>query len=279
MKIRKIFLNSLLVFASLVLSVALFEGGLRLFIPQSRWEFFDGSMDWELDSRVGWVQRPNLDVISDRIFPWTVHFQTNADGLAPPQARRSKPPDLKRIMIFGDSTVVGRWVPQDKTVTAQLQRMLRDRGLPVEVINAGVQGYSTDQVLLRIEQLVPIYKPDVVLYCLCANDFGGNVRSQAYGQAKPRFIFSKDGSLELIPPKLHEKIQHSYLGLRTIIQYSALYQMLRPALTELRAKLGGWGIQKLARSGQWNILSTGGNGTHRLEALHRHGHENERSFS
>jgi lysophospholipase L1-like esterase len=240
LKIRKIFFNSLLILASLVLSVALFEGALRLSIPKSRWEFFDASMDWKLDRQVGWVQQPNLDIISDHIFPWTVHFQTNEDGLAPPQARRSKPPGLKRIMIFGDSTVIGRWVPQDKTVTAQLQRMLRDKGLPVEVINAGVQGYSTDQVLLRIEQLAPIYKPDVVLYCLCDNDFGGNARSEAYGQAKPRFIFSKDGGLELIPPKLQDKINHADLGLRTMIQYSALYQMVRPALTELRAKLGGW---------------------------------------
>ncbi|GEM_PF-6814926 len=192
------------------------------------------------DERLGWVQKPELDVTTLNEFGWTVRFQTNEDGLTPPQARREKKPGVVRVMFFGDSTVVGRGVPQDKTVNAYLERFLLGKGIKAEVINAGVQGYSTDQALLRMKQLLPLYRPDVVIYGACDNDFGGNVSPSAYGQVKPRFQLNSDGFLEEIPLEFNKKITSFGNGPSKWLQFSALYRFLQPRLFTLRAQVGRW---------------------------------------
>ena len=170
----------------------------------------------------------------------TVRFRTNGDGLTPPTARRERKAETIRIMFVGDSTVVGRSVPQDKTVNAQLESFLQEKGVPAEVLNAGVQGYSTDQVLLRMEELLPFYRPDVVIYGACDNDFGGNVSRVAYGQAKPMFRLKENGELEEIQPHPQPGVRSFGGGLKKGLQYSALYRFLQPKLVILRARMGRW---------------------------------------
>ncbi|MCX5686494.1 MAG: GDSL-type esterase/lipase family protein [Candidatus Omnitrophica bacterium] len=144
-------------------------------------------------------------------------------------------------MIFGDSFVVGREIPSDKTVNADLERILISDKIPAEVINAGVQGYSTDQVLLAMEKFVPAYKPDIVMYGLCSNDFGGNMLEESYGIPKPVFSLKNDNHLEAHFPVFQnnrsigiEKKPQSWL------QYSALYRLLQPQIFYIRAKFMKW---------------------------------------
>jgi lysophospholipase L1-like esterase len=135
--------------------------------------------------------------------------------------------------------VVGRAVQQEVTYTARLQARLRERGLAAEVINAGVQGYSTDQALLLLERLLPLYRPDVVLYGSTLNDFGGNELSHANGQAKPRFLLIGD-ALDLVPPQIANEIRPIGSGPRAWIQRSAFYRALQPRIFTLRARFSGW---------------------------------------
>jgi len=210
----------------------------RLLVPEGYWQFRDGTADWQLDPEIGWVNRSLLDVES-RDFDRVIAFRTNPDGLAPAQARRERRPGVLRIMVFGDSMVVGRALAQDETYTARLERVLREHGVDAEVLNAGVQGYSTDQVLLLMERLLPLYRPDAVLYGSTLNDFGGNEVSAANGQAKPRFLLV-GGVLHLVPPQLADEVRPAHLGLRTWLQRSAFYRALHPRIFRLRARLSGW---------------------------------------
>ena len=239
MKLKTGSVAGLTILVSIFASLLILEIGIRVFVPRSHWDFRDATDNWQPDPLTGWVQKPNLDIIEKTDHGWMVHFQTNEDGLAPPTASKTKVAGKKRIMIFGDSTVTGRAVPQDQTVTACLNQLLEKQGLNAEVINCGVEGYSTDQVLLRLEQLVPIYRPDLAFYCLCDNDFGGNVSSEVFGWPKPVFKLLPDGSLEMSPPDLHKRV-HKNLGPVRYVQYSALYRFLQPAIMVLRAKLGNW---------------------------------------
>jgi hypothetical protein len=69
--------------------------------------------------------------------------------------------------------------------------------LGVEVINAGVSGYSTDQELLWYENEGIKYETDLVILVIAGNDVGDNERqlvSNIY--YKPRFVF-QDGGLVL----------------------------------------------------------------------------------
>ena len=140
--------------------------------------------------------------------------------------------------MIGDSIVVGRAVPQDQTVSAQLEQLLRKIGINADVLNAGVQAYGTDQSLLRLEQLLPLYKPDVVIYGFCQNDFFDNQNSEIAHKAKPIFKIMEDGQVKLIPPKLKDRLYPGGYGIIQVIRYSAIYRFFRPALYNLRKKLG-----------------------------------------
>jgi len=157
-------------------------------VPEPLWRFHEGTHDWNVDEVIGWANRPGLDV-SNRMRTGVVRHRTNADGLVPAESVRERAPDRLRVMVFGDSMVVGRDVAQDRIYTARLEALLCARGLDVEVINAGVLGYSTDQALLLMERWVPVYGPDLVLYGSTSNDFGGNkVRS---ANAQIEFILKR----------------------------------------------------------------------------------------
>jgi hypothetical protein len=231
-----------MVLATCLLTFGLLELAVRFFMPGNLWRQRDASADWRPDSELGWVQRPNLDVTTRAEQGWLVRYRTNPDGITPAGARRPKPPGAIRILLFGDSTVAGRGVPPDRAVHADLERLLRRTGRNVEVLNAGVEGYSTDQELLLMRRLIPLYHPDVVAYTLCDNDFGGNASREAYGLPKPRFVLGAGGALTLEPPPagLPAVVAGGGGGPRQWLQHSAFYRLLQPRIIVLRARLGGW---------------------------------------
>src|SRR5262249_10478624 len=223
----------------LALLLGLLEAGVRLFVPAWRWRFVDAPADWRLDDEIGWVNRPDLDVTSTSE-RGSVRFRTNPDGLIPFDATREQPPGAVRVMVSGASMVVGRAVAQDAIYTARLEVLLRQRGIPADVVNAGVQGYSTDQALLLMQRWVPVYRPDLVLYGSTLNDYGGNVLERAYEQAKPVFRMDERGRLRLALPRLDVEIHRFGAGPRRWLQDSALYRLVQPGIFLLRARLFGF---------------------------------------
>lgn len=222
------------------MSLAAIEAGVRVFAPPYLWQFRDATADWQLDSSAGWVQKGDLDVTTIEDDGKRLEFKTNADGLRPASATRRKNSNSTRIIIFGDSTVVGRSVAPDRTVDSFLSTKLKSLGQSVEVINAGVQGYSTDQVLIRIRQLVPLYSPDIVVYGFCSNDLGGISVRNAYGLAKPSFVFEGSGLKEIKPDIREKNIPTFDSGPRKWIQSLAIYRFLHPEIVSIRSRFGNW---------------------------------------
>lgn len=68
-----------------------------------------------------------------------------------------------RIFCSGGSTTACDSVDDNQTWPAVLERELKARGLDVEIINAGVQGWFSYQEYLRYEREIRHYQPDVVL--------------------------------------------------------------------------------------------------------------------
>lgn len=86
-----------------------------------------------------------------------VIFNVNSDGFKGPEMdkKHSRP----RILTIGDSCTFGGLV--DKyTYPRSLERELRSKGLNVEVVNAGVEGYAPVNVLYRIEEFKAL-KPEI----------------------------------------------------------------------------------------------------------------------
>jgi hypothetical protein len=245
MRLKRSCQNLGIVLFSICLCVLALEIGVRLFVPKPYWQSHEFTADWQLDTVIGWVQKPNLDVTCMTEYGWLVRFQTNDDGLIPFDAQRQRHPGKLRIMIFGDSTVVGRSVPDNNTVSYQLQNCLKINNINAEVINAGVQGYGTDQSLLLMERLIPLYHPDIVIYGFCQNDLGENQANKAHGQAKPRLKIMASGEVESIPPILKDKIDPGGTGLRKWLQSVALYKFIQPNIYKLRVKYGNLNNQKM----------------------------------
>jgi len=106
----------------------------------------------------------------DPLLLWrpVAHAPYNAQHMKGPLAINPKPAGVVRIMCYGDSNTDG---PDRGGWPERLQDLLRGRfGPTVEVINAGVTGYSSYQGLLRFRQQVDTFDPDIVLVSFGWND-------------------------------------------------------------------------------------------------------------
>jgi GDSL-like Lipase/Acylhydrolase family len=155
-----------------------------------------GADAWQIDipdPLLGWRPKPGIVVRSVRPGSYDVTVTTNPQGLRGGRpALRAKRAGTNRIAVFGCSQTFGSGVEDDETFSARVESSLRD----VEVLNFGVHGYGTDQMLLRWEREGIDYAPDVVVLAFAYYHLDRNVSGFRFF-AKPRFALAADGSLRL----------------------------------------------------------------------------------
>jgi len=107
----------------------------------------------------------------------TIQWKTNNDRFRGDQLRNN--PQV-RIMVYGDSNVQARFSKTENTFAYKLGGYLKHTGIKgIEVVNAGIVGFGPDQSLIRFEKEADIYKPDLVIFEVFAdNDFGDIVRNR-----------------------------------------------------------------------------------------------------
>lgn len=118
----------------------------------------------------GWRLAPNK-IARHAFAPY--YYVTNSHGFAVTERFDEvyavpKPPDTYRIVVLGSSTVLGAGVPDPRVaLPAQLLKNLRQTPLArdkrIEVINAGVGGYTIYQEYLYLLTEVVAYQPDLVI--------------------------------------------------------------------------------------------------------------------
>ena len=84
----------------------------------------------------------------------------------------AKPAGELRGLVLGDSIAMGHGVSRDETFANQLERLLAGRSAPFtssQVINTGVQGYSTFQEAVVLKRSLR-FEPDLVVLCFYLND-------------------------------------------------------------------------------------------------------------
>jgi len=238
------------------------ELGVRLFVPVKYWARWESTVMWQLDPELGWINKPNFTVHQRSALGAFVQVRTNEDGILSSQVSRQKAPGVIRIIMLGDSLVAGLALPYDQRVSADLARLLQARGVHVEVLNAAVEGYSTDQELLRLRRLLPLYHPDIVILGICNNDFEGN-EERLYrpvgGLPKPIFVLSQSGELKEIPPDLSNAAVRPYrLGpFLYLLEHSALYHLVQPAIFSLRLRwIDPNGLKKMGAESEFYYRRT-----------------------
>lgn len=75
-----------------------------------------------------------------------------------------------RIACLGDSVTMGYKIPLEDAYPLRLEAKLREKGVPAEVFNMALPGWSTQQELEAYRKLTRKYKPDIVLLGVCLND-------------------------------------------------------------------------------------------------------------
>jgi lysophospholipase L1-like esterase len=83
----------------------------------------------------------------------------------------AKSPGVLRILVIGDSIAQGTRIKDDMAIFPRvLEAALRQKGVPAEVQNFGVQGYNTQQEVETLRTRGLAYSPDVVILSYCLND-------------------------------------------------------------------------------------------------------------
>ena len=87
-----------------------------------------------------------------------------------------------RVVVYGDSFIAAEFSKREHSFGEQLEsRLARDRGEPVEVVNAGVVGYGPDQALLRMRTELALLRPDLLILAVYSgNDFGDLLRNKLF---------------------------------------------------------------------------------------------------
>jgi len=182
---------------------------------------------WRHDSLLGWSNSPGADGVFDHPqFRMGVHI--NSKGLRDREYSYERRPGTGRILVIGDSFVWGYGVEQQETFPKVLEARLPQ----VDVINAGVAGYGTDQELLWLRSEGVRYRPDLVILVMCGNDDDENNSDLVYNvYHKPRFRQADGGELTLTgvpvpPPSRALRLKH------WILTHSALAFQVKSGIVD-----------------------------------------------
>jgi hypothetical protein len=98
-----------------------------------------------------------------------VTYRTNAQGFRGDDFVAERRPGVLRVALLGDSFAFGLGVREEHTVARRLQEALAVR-CPVEVLNFGVLGYTTEQEEALLRKRVLVFHPDLVVVWYFLND-------------------------------------------------------------------------------------------------------------
>ncbi|HEY8731536.1 MAG TPA: SGNH/GDSL hydrolase family protein [Candidatus Limnocylindria bacterium] len=95
-------------------------------------------------------------------------------------------PTSIRYLALGDSFTIGTGITPEKAFPALLAAKWRAAGRAVELLNPAVNGYTTDDLILKELPHVPVFKPTIVTLLIGANDIvrGGSDDKRYRGQLR-----------------------------------------------------------------------------------------------
>lgn len=190
---RRFLLNALLVGASILVALVLFEIALRVI-------GFRHPNFYVPDPVTGISLRPGAEGWNTK--EGKAYVRVSPQGLRDREHPVAKPPGTWRIAVLGDSFTEALQVEAKDAWWAQLeQRLATCPSKPaarVEVMNFGVSGYGTAQAYRMLETRVLPFKPDlVILGFYTGNDIRNNSAALEPDKMRPFFRIDKTGALEM----------------------------------------------------------------------------------
>lgn len=186
--VGRMFKNACIIFVNTLFILLAVEGVARFFLKESIGPHYyqDSSYMLPEPNTIATHQRHKINGGE------TIHWQTNSLGIRGPELTAKKG---KRIVVYGDSNIQAVFSDLDNTFCKRLEHYLNlsKESPPIQVINAGVQGFGPDQSLLKYLDEQDKLDPDIIILQLFAeNDFGDIIRNK---------LFELSSSGELLPHK------------------------------------------------------------------------------
>jgi len=219
---KRIIQNSLLILASIVFVFLLLEIGVRVYtgnysfknVLENYLHITMSAYPTEYDETLGWVSKESIsehDVNGTTITVYENGIRSNGNDEVGENSDGEGP-----ILAVGDSYTFGYEVSDNETWPAILERLTGR-----EVVNGGVIAYGMDQSLLRAQQLIEIYDPDILIFSFIPDDIYRCQLSARTGVKKPYFVINK-GLLELKnnPVSRPSLTDYGDPGIRRILGYS-----------------------------------------------------------
>jgi lysophospholipase L1-like esterase len=154
-----------------LLPIVLLDFGLRPFVePMTR--------IFVADEELGWRMRPGVED------EWGgVRVRVNERGLRGPVLAPHAPPGSRRVLFLGDSVTFGFGIADERDlfVSRAGDALARALDAPVEVLNAGVGGYSPWQERIWLEREGLGYAPDLLVVDFVLNDVTEKLSLVRYG--------------------------------------------------------------------------------------------------
>jgi hypothetical protein len=249
-----------LLVAGMVVALLMVEGVVRLAAPHAR-DHVLPSGSFVMDDSLGWRLAGGKEG-RHRTRYFDVVYTSNRAGFRDRDRTLERSPQIRRVLVYGDSQVFGWGVPEVGRFTNRLEQ-----SLPLsEVWNFGVPGYGLDQEIVSYGSLDPEVDSDLVVFLVSRLTLGRIGRGKIYKKFKPRFELGDEG-LRLVPvPKGGNA--------RTDLLYRVLSPFYLPYFLERRlALLGKRGRQE----SQASVGSSSWEFTELAQALVRHAVEMARA--
>lgn len=157
---------SILQFLILIECCLRFLGYKKNFIPFS---FISLSSVYQTDPELIYKQKANLQISAADLYTNTLGLKTVPTRLV----NSNKNKDV--ILILGDSAVWGNTISTE-TYPAQLKNLTEDENKNLEVLNAGIPGYGSDQEYLFFNKyILPKTKLKILIWNINYNDIFDNM--------------------------------------------------------------------------------------------------------
>jgi len=230
MKKRSVLRNVALLGLSVAVALFVTESALRITGRKPLVVNPEQTLFWHYHPELGWAHEPGVEGVFEKPQFRTL-VRINQKGLRDRDHTYERKDETKRILVLGDSFAWGFGVEQTERFSEHLEEFME-----VEVINAGVSGYSTDQELLWYRSEGIQYRPDLVILVMSGNDAGDNHKLRNYMiYGKPRFILEgEDLKLTGVPVS---GVSAQYKVVYYLAQRSALLNAVLAARRQMRARL------------------------------------------
>ena len=175
---RRVALNALLVLASAVLALALVDLGLILTKTPPHGPVWEARGLFRLDPELIYAPVPGQRRVW-RTEEFAEQASINRHGLRGAELRERSKIEA-RIIVTGDSVVFGHGVGDREAFPSRLEAIFASGGRDLEVLNAGVKGYGTDQSFKHFTLRLQALGPDVLVFAVNPNDVADNIRQPLY---------------------------------------------------------------------------------------------------